>query len=78
MLFRRDTIVPTSYIITSFSLLSTGKHCFPRQLLRPWGGEFWADGYYVASVGGRGNWDVVEQYIRAQGMKPKEIQLRLL
>ena len=42
-----------------------------------WGGEFWADGYYVASVGERGDWDVVEQYIRAQGMKPKEIQLRL-
>ena len=43
-----------------------------------WGGEFWTDGYYVASVGERGNWDVVERYIRAQGMKPKEIQLRLL
>jgi putative transposase len=43
-----------------------------------WGGELWTDGYYVASVGERGNWDVVEQYIRAQGMKPKELQLRLL
>ena len=42
-----------------------------------WGGEFWTDGYYVVSVGERGNWDVVERYIRAQGMKPKEIQLRL-
>jgi len=31
-----------------------------------WGGEFWTDGYYVASVGERGNWDVVERYIRAQ------------
>lgn len=36
-----------------------------------WGGEFWTDGYYVASVGERGNWDVVEQYIRAQGMNPR-------
>ena len=43
-----------------------------------WGGEFWTDGYYVASVGERGNWEVVERYIRGQGMKPKEIQLRLL
>ena len=43
-----------------------------------WGGEFWTDGYYVASVGERGNWDVVERYIGAQGMKPKEMQLRLL
>jgi len=51
---------------------------FPSLEEELWGGEFWTDGYYVASVGERGNWDVVEQYIRAQGMKPKEIQLRLL
>ena len=36
-----------------------------------WGGEFWSDGYYVATVGERGNWRVVEEYIRKQG-KPKE------
>ena len=50
---------------------------FPSLEEELWGGEFWTDGYYVASVGERGDWDVVEQYIRAQGMKPKEIQLRL-
>ena len=43
-----------------------------------WGGEFWSDGYYVATVGERGNWSVVEKYVREQGMEPKEIQLRLL
>jgi len=42
-----------------------------------WGEEFWTDGYYVGSVSKRGNWDVVEQYIRAQGMKSEEVQLRL-
>ena len=42
-----------------------------------WGGEFWTDGYGVESVSKRGNWDVVEQYIRAQGMKPEGVQLRL-
>ena len=41
-----------------------------------WGGEFWADGYYVATVGERGNWRVVETYVRNQG-KPKE-ELRQL
>lgn len=43
-----------------------------------WGGEFWADGYYVATVGERGNWSVVEKYIERQG-KPKGelIQLSL-
>ena len=41
-----------------------------------WGGAFWTDGYYVATVGERGNWDVVEKYIQKQG-KPKA-ELRLL
>jgi putative transposase len=36
-----------------------------------WGGEFWSDGYYVGTVGERGNWSVVERYVREQG-KPKE------
>ncbi len=41
-----------------------------------WGGEFWTDGYYVAPVGERGNWAVVERYVRNQG-KPKD-ELRQL
>ena len=36
-----------------------------------WGGEFWSDGYYVGTVGERGNWAVVEEYISKQG-KPKD------
>lgn len=51
---------------------------FPRLKEELWGGEFWTDGYYVASVGERGNWGVVERYIRAQGKKLSEVQLRLL
>jgi putative transposase len=41
-----------------------------------WGGQFWTDGYYVATVGERGDWNVVERYVRNQG-KPKE-ELRQL
>ena len=41
-----------------------------------WGGEFWTDGYYVATVGERGDWNVVERYVRNQG-RPKE-ELRQL
>ena len=36
-----------------------------------WGGEFWTDGYYVATVGERADWGVVERYVKNQG-KPKE------
>ena len=41
-----------------------------------WGGEFWTDGYYVGTVGARGNWTVVEDNVVKQG-KPKE-ELRQL
>lgn len=41
-----------------------------------WGGEFWSDGYYVATVGRRGNWAVIERYVKNQG-KPRE-ELRQL
>ena len=43
-----------------------------------WGGEFWTDGYYVATVGERANWDTVEKYIRKQGNPKNELkQLKL-
>lgn len=42
-----------------------------------WGGEFWTDGYFVSTVGERGNWHVVERYIANQGTKPADINLRL-
>jgi putative transposase len=42
-----------------------------------WGGEFWTDGYYAATVGEGGNWKVVEKYITNQGKKPADVQLRL-
>lgn len=41
-----------------------------------WGGQFWTDGYYVATVGERGEWSVVERYVKNQG-KPRE-ELRQL
>ena len=42
-----------------------------------WGGEFWSDGYYAATVGERGSWSVVEEYVRNQGKDSKVVQLRL-
>ena len=40
-----------------------------------WGGEFWSDGYYAATVGTGGNWAVVEKYVRNQGKNPNDLQL---
>ena len=43
-----------------------------------WGGEFWTDGNYVATVGERANWDTVEKYIRKQGKSKTALkQLKL-
>ena len=42
-----------------------------------WGGEFWSDGYYVGTVGERGDWGTVEKYIREQGQTPDSVQLSL-
>jgi putative transposase len=42
-----------------------------------WGGEFWADGYYAATVGTGGNRAVVEAYVKNQGRNLKDLQLTL-
>ena len=49
---------------------------FPEVKKDLWGGEFWTDGYYVATVGERGSWSVVERYVRKQGKHDVE-NLRL-
>lgn len=42
-----------------------------------WGGEFWTDGYYVSTIGERGNWEVVKKYVKNQSNKEDIDQLRL-
>ena len=43
-----------------------------------WGGEFWTDGYYVATVGERGDWDTVERYVQSQGQSKKDLKQLML
>jgi putative transposase len=42
-----------------------------------WGGEFWTDGYYFATVSGRGDRGVIEKYIEQQGRTEDLRQLKL-
>jgi len=51
---------------------------FPQLKQELWGGEFWSDGFYLATVSERGNWKVVEKYISNQGKTKEAVQLRLL
>ena len=51
---------------------------FPDLKKELWGGEFWSDGYYLATIGERGNIHILENYIRNQGQTSEVAQLRLL
>ena len=51
---------------------------FPELKKELWGGEFWSDGYYLATISERGTIKNLEQYIRNQGATPEKVQLRLL
>ena len=51
---------------------------FPDLKKELWGGELWSDGYYLATIGERGNLKTIESYIRSQGQEPAEVQLRLI
>ena len=52
---------------------------FPSLKKELWGGEFWSDGFYFATVSERGNWKAVEQYVAVQGKTMgTTYQLRLL
>jgi putative transposase len=43
-----------------------------------WGGEFWRDGYDVATVGERANWQTVERYVQRHGQPHEDLrQLRM-
>ena len=52
---------------------------FPEIRKELWGGEFWSDGFYFATVSERGDWKAVERYVANQG-KTSDVsqQLRLL
>ena len=70
----------TSEVVGIFKSI-TAKELFRRfpQLKKDlWKGQFWSDGFYMATVGERGNWNVVKQYIQNQGKTSESSQLKLL
>ena len=64
------TYSPTKIVRTIKSI--TAREIFqrvPAVKKKLWGGEFWADGYYINTVSRHGNEDVVRQYVEGQGKK---------
>ena len=58
----------------------TAKHLFSecREIKKElWGGEFWTDGYYFATVSGKGDKRIIEKYIENQGRAEDIKQLKL-
>ena len=52
---------------------------FPLLKKQLWGGEFWSDGFYFATVSERGDWKSVERYVANQGKTmATPYQLKLL
>jgi putative transposase len=37
-----------------------------------WGGEFWTDGYFVATVGQHGTEEVIKRYVKEQGQETEQ------
>ena len=69
---------PTKIITMIKSL--TAKEVFarvPSVKKRLWGGEFWADGYYVGTVGQQATEEVIKQYVKDQGQEEQYVQLHV-
>ena len=44
----------------------------PQVRKKLWGGEFWTDGYFVATVGKNQNETVIKEYVKNQGKQVME------
>jgi len=43
-----------------------------------WGGEFWSDGYYVATVGQYGSEETIRKYVQNQGNEYQQLHVQQL
>ena len=57
-------------IIKSLSAREVFARC-PQVKKKLWGGQFWSDGFYIASVGAHANADTIGAYVRGQGAPDK-------
>ena len=57
------------YIVRVYKSITARElfRAYPALKKELWGGEFWSDGYYVATVGHRNNWETVAKYVKNQG-----------
>jgi REP element-mobilizing transposase RayT len=58
-------------IIKSITAKQVFERC-PEVKKKLWGGEFWTDGYYAATVSKHGDEELISHYIKNQGRDPIE------
>ena len=58
-------------IIKSITARQIFAEC-PQVKKQLWGGQFWSDGYFIASVGKNQNEKVVKEYVKEQGKQDSE------
>ena len=63
-------------VIKSLTAREIFKAC-PEVKKQLWGGEFWADGYFISTVGAHGNEQMIKNYVEQQGKVERDGQLRL-
>ena len=64
------TYSPTKIVRTIKSITAREILCrIPTVKKKLWGGEFWTNGYYISSVGKKGNESVIQNYVKKQGAK---------
>ncbi len=61
-------------LVKSLSAREVFARC-PHVKKKLWGGEFWSDGYFIASVGQHGNAQTIADYVRGQGTQAQYQQL---
>ena len=59
-------------VVKSITAKEVFRRC-PEVKKKLWGGEFWSDGFYVATVGEHGNEKVISNYVKNQGSEYKKL-----
>ena len=59
-------------VVKSITAKRVFKEC-PKVKKKLWGGEFWSDGFYVATVSEHGNEQVIANYVKNQGDEYKKV-----
>jgi len=72
--------MPPGRIVPIFKSITAGEIFRRKPAVKRglWDGEFWTDGYSVATVGERANWQTGERYVQRQGQPRADLrQLRM-